>query len=504
MSKGFIKTSMWVTIIMVIGYAISFAKEAILANFFGISSDVDAYTIAITIPVTLFAMVSVSIQSIVIPLYSDSLYNQGKEKASADISNLLIVVSIVSVAFIFLCEVGANWIIYLFAPGFSAETHNIAVLLLRLTAPTMLFSALEKVYVGVLNVHHRYIGPSFTVYFLNISLIIAILILHSRLGIVAACIGQLMGGMLSLIFVILLSNKLLPFSIKLSFKDPFIIKAAKQSIPIIWSVSLGEVSAMINRMVASFMFVGSIAALGYASKINSVMLQFFTVAIATIIYPLYAESSAKKDIKQLNSRINFTISAYSMFLVPLMVGIICFKDELITVAFARGAFDKNAVDATKNLLGIYAIGLLFMAMRETITKVFYSLKDTATPAKNATMSICTNIALNLTLPLVMGVNGLAAATSICAIVFSSRLLYQLTKKHNEIKLNDYFRNIPKIIVSAIIMAVVVIAQKYFMPISNSLIQLIVGLIEGGFIYLLCCLLLQTPILRRIANNYVKE
>ena len=71
---------------MAIGYILSFVKEAIIANYFGISVNVDAYTIAITIPVTLFAMVSVSIQSIVIPLYSDSLINEGNNIANSNIT----------------------------------------------------------------------------------------------------------------------------------------------------------------------------------------------------------------------------------------------------------------------------------------------------------------------------------------------------------------------------------------------------------------------------------
>ena len=79
MSVGkYAKTSMWVTIILVIGYVLSFIKEAVIANYYGVSSSVDAYTIALTIPVTLFALISVAIQSVVIPLYSNLLYNSTK------------------------------------------------------------------------------------------------------------------------------------------------------------------------------------------------------------------------------------------------------------------------------------------------------------------------------------------------------------------------------------------------------------------------------------------
>lgn len=499
MKNNLVKSSAWVTIILVIGYIISFVKEAVIANFYGVSADVDAYTIAITIPVTLFALVSVSIQSIVIPLYSNSLYNEGKEVADKNISNLLSVVSIVALCFIIFCEVFAGIIIKLFAPGFSPETNELASTLLRITAPTILFSIIDKIFIGLLNVHKKFVWPALSVYVLNIGLIVTVVLLHAKLGISAACIGQVIGSCLQVLFMILIGKKVFHFYPVLSFKDVFIMKAAKQSVPIIWSISIAEINAMINRMVASFLFVGSISALGYASKVNSVMLQFFTQAIATIVYPLYAESSAKKDMVQLGNRVNLTLSIYTFFLIPLMVGVFCFRGELIDVAFSRGAFDQKASDLTKTLLGLYTIGMLFMAFRETVTKVFYSLNDTKTPAKNATLGICLNIILNLSLPFILGVNGLALATSITAMFISTRLLYQLVKKHKMINLGAFKGTLPGISISAFVMGCVILLQRMYLPINNSLLQLIIGAFEGVLIYGLICFLMKSPTMDMIFN-----
>lgn len=500
MGKSFVKASIGVTVIMVIGYILSFVKEAIIANYFGVSLDVDAYTIAITIPITLFAMVSVSIQSIVIPLYSDSLINEGKDIANRNISNFITVVSILACIFIVFCELFAGGIVYLFAPGFTVETHKLATLLLRITAPTILFVVLERVFVGMLNVQGNYTLPSLSVCFLNLCLIVCVVLLHAVWGITAACFGQICGTLMSLIYVIWLTKSFFDYQFTCSFKTPFITKALKQAIPIIWSVSLGEVSAMINRMVASFLFVGSISALGYAGKLNSVMLQFFTVAMATIIYPLYAESSAKKDMSQLNRRVNLTLSIYSFFLLPLMVGVFCFKKELVEFAFGRGAFDQNAIDVTKTLLGIYAIGMLFMALRETITKVFYSLQDTKTPAKNATMAICTTILFNLSLPVFWGVNGLALATALTSMFFSIRLIFQLCKLHMEIVLTQFFKNVPGIILSAFMMGGALSVQNYYYSIQDSFISLLIGAVEGIILYVFFNYLFKTPILRFLINS----
>ena len=74
------KSAIGVTIVMIIGYFLSFGKEALVAYYFGVSPEVDAYTIAIQVPVVLFSFVAVAIQSVIVPLYSDILYNQSREK----------------------------------------------------------------------------------------------------------------------------------------------------------------------------------------------------------------------------------------------------------------------------------------------------------------------------------------------------------------------------------------------------------------------------------------
>ena len=476
-------TSVFVTFILVVGYFISFVKESLIAKYFGVTSDVDAYTIAITVPVTLFSLVSVSVRSIIIPLYSDIYYNQGKEKASAYICNMLTCVGVGAILLICLFELAASPLVSLFAPGFSHDTHAVATTLLRITLPTIFFSILENIMLGVLNVHKKFVAPSLSVYVLNITLIAILIGLNKKYGIVAACIGQVLGGVLATTYLFVLARKVFKYHFSLKYKDEYIVRSFKQSVPIIWSVSIAEVNAIVNRIVASFLFVGSIAALGYASKINSVMMTFFTSAIATIVYPLYSESAAKKNYEQLSSRVNFTLSVYTFFLLPLMVGIFFFREELISVAFARGAFDKEAVSITSSLLGCYCIGILFMAFRETITKVFYSLQDTKTPAKNATIGVVMNIIMNLTLPFILGVQGLALGTSFTAMFISIRLLIQLTKKSEDINVKTYLRNVRGIVLSTSILSVVCFAIKMLLPFNNDIVVLLVGAVVGIITYI---------------------
>lgn len=493
MKKNLAYTSLLVTIVMVLGYFLSFVKEATVAKYYGVSSLVDAYTIALTIPVTLFALVSVAIQSVVIPIYSDILYKCNKDEANHYINGLISVVAVISIALIGLFELTASPLVTLFAPGFDSETHSLAVKLLRLCLPVILFSLVDKIFLGLLNVHKQFIWPSIAIYFQNIAIICAIIFLHEQFGIVAACIGQIIGEGIQFAFLLLLATKYYYYEFVFEIKNPNIIKSLKNSFPIMWSISVAEICAVINRAVASFLFAGSIAALGYASKLNGVLISFFTAAVSTIIYPLFAESSSKNNIEQLNKRFNFILSSYTFFLIPLMLWVLCYKSEIVEVVFARGAFDQDAISITQSLFGCYVVGIIFMAFRETITKVFYSLHDTKTPAVNATIGVVINIVLNLTLPFILGVEGLAIATSVTAAIISCRLILQLVKRNDGINLSYFKTNLIPVAMASGLMLISLLVLDKFTNDLLPLVKLTIGGIVGVLIFILAAAIFKTPI-----------
>lgn len=504
MSNKLLKASFGITLVMLVGNLLSFVKEAAIANYFGVSAEVDAYAIAIQIPVLLFSFISVAVQSVVIPIFSDIYYNKSEREATKYIDNLITFLFFGTVIMAVVGVLLASPIVYLFAPGFDAPTHEMSTNLLRITFPSIIFAIICQVLIAVLNVHKQFVANSFAIYFTNVTLIFCVIFLHSKFGIAAACIGQLLGDGLRCAYVVLLARRFYKYRLGFNFRHTDVIKTLKMSFPVLWSMSVAETNAIVNRMVGSFLFAGSISAISYSSKINSVLLQLFVSAIATIVYPLYAESSVKGDIAQLNRRVNSTISAYSLFVVPLAFGLIVFRKEVIEFAFGRGAFNQDAIELTQGLLGIYAVGMLFMAFRSTLNNVFYSMKDTKTPAVNASVGAILNIVLNLTLPYFLGVKGIALSSTITAIYITSSLMWKMVKKFNEIDMTLFFENIKRIIPAGVIMFVGVGVFHYFMNGQNSLLVFSIGGFIAVAIYLVSVLMLKVPVATQIMNMLISK
>ena len=137
-----------------------------------------------------------------------------------------------------------------------------------------------------------------------------------------------------------------------------------------------------------------------------------------------------------------------------------------------------------------------MSFRETLTKVYYSLQDMKTPAKNATIGILLNILLNLTLPFVMGVEGLALGTSITALFISLRLLYLLKQHRQEIKLDYFMKNVKRIALATLLMFSIVMCFSYFYQEENNYLRLIIGAGLGFISYIMLVWALRIPIFKQ--------
>lgn len=173
--KGIVKSALLLSIVSAFGLIFSFVKEAIIARYFGTSASTDAYTIAIQIPVILFAVVSTAIQTVIVPLYSKALYSHGKKEADEFASNFTTTVTIITVIAVIVCEIFTDKVVYLFAPGLHRDIHNLAVQLSRVVLPTMIMTELITINAGIMQVHGSYILPALSINVLNTVFVLVVI-----------------------------------------------------------------------------------------------------------------------------------------------------------------------------------------------------------------------------------------------------------------------------------------------------------------------------------------
>ena len=179
------------------------------------------------------------------------------------------------------------------------------------------------------------------------------------------------------------------------------------SLPVFVGVAISDLNTIIDRTMASSLVSGSISALNYSNKLKSLVTSVFISAIATVVFPLLAKESNSGNITSMKKVMAHGVNLVLVISIPATVGLVVLSTPIVQVAFERGEFDSVATLMTARALICYSLGLVGVALRTVVNKVYYSLQDTRTPMINGVISLMLNIVFNIIFVRLMAHAGLA-------------------------------------------------------------------------------------------------
>ena len=506
-SGALARSAMLLTVVNAFSIVFSFVMEAVFAAFYGTTAEADAYTVAVSLPVTLFAVINVSIQTVIIPLYSKLYFKESKKSADSFISDFLTVLCLFTALVVLIFEVFTDAVVYAFSPGLKQHTHDLAVELTRIIVPTIVFSQIINVNTGVLNSNKSFALPALTSNIQNVVFVVTVILLHSKFGIFAAIYGNFAGIFLSLLYSIAIRRKYYKYKFKFSLKDPSLISAGKMMGPVFLGIGAAEINKLIDRMIASFLSTGSIASLNYASKLTSAISTLLISGVSTVIYPQMARQAASDDKEGMSETLNLAISFFILILFPLIIGGYVLRNEIISIVFMRGAFDEKSVSSIAPLFVCYMVCLFFTALRQASSRLFYSLEDSKTPMYNSLIGIGINIVLNIILAKFLGALGLALATTISTAVIAFLILKRAKKRLDGLNYKKSFVLSVKSGISAVLMLLILSLIKiplikigfFSSGFKGTLIYTLLMVIIGAAVYLASLIIFKTNEMKLLLN-----
>src|SRR5690606_10487551 len=111
------KTTTILMVITLISKVFGFARETIIARYFGGGMEADAYFMAVSIPNLVFASIGASISTTFIPLYTQLMSADGKKVANTFANNILNIISIICCVLLVLSIIFSPNLVNLLAPG---------------------------------------------------------------------------------------------------------------------------------------------------------------------------------------------------------------------------------------------------------------------------------------------------------------------------------------------------------------------------------------------------
>lgn len=491
---------------------LGFVRETFIASGFGASFATDAYLIAYTIPYFLQAILGFALVSAVVPVLTKYLVDENYDEAWHVASTILNLTAVVLTVLTLLGIAGADFLVKITAPGFSADSAGLAAYLTRIMFPSVVFMGVGMVISGILNASYKFAIPAFAPGLSNIIIIASVVLFSSRYGITGLAVGTLVSFLGFLVLQIpALKTIKFKYSFVLDIKHPAVRHLMITILPIILGVAVNQINLALNRVFASWLAEGSISALNYAMKLMNLPQGIFVAAVVSAIYPTMAAFAIKGEKKSLTETMLKGLGMVSLITIPAAVGLMVLREPIIQLLFERNAFDHQDTIATSAALLFYSVGLFPGAANMVITRAYYAVDDVRTPVIAGVFSIVVNLILSVTLMRPMAHAGLALANSLATGANTLYLYYGLKKHLPHLKGRNLLVSLVKICLASGIMAVITWFAAVFMgakldlAVKRNLALMVMTTISiGGLSYLLGVIVLKVEDVKMMQEVLMKK
>lgn len=424
--QDLLKAAGLIAALTILSKILGFVREASLAAVFGATHATDAYLVAQTIPMLLFASVGAALGTTFIPVYAQVLRERGREGAFAMADTVINATALAALFFIAVGELLASPLTRLVAPGFQGPVYALTVSLTRVMFPMVLFQALSGLLASMLQTDGNFLVPAAVGLWFNILIITTIVGLGPRYGIEAVALGTVVAVAVQTLVQAPSLRKLgYRWRPRLDWRDPGLLRIAALSLPVLVGTSVGQLNAVVDRVLASGLAEGSVAALNYANKLMMLVPSILGTAITTVMYPALAKLIAEENWPRYSSAFAEAVGVINFLMLPVAAGIAVLRVPLVRLAFQRGAFDAGATEATAWALLFFSLLVASFSLRDLVSRAFYAFQDTVAPMVIGGAAVLLNVALNLALVGPLRHGGLALATSLAGLFNTVAMLWVL-------------------------------------------------------------------------------
>lgn len=506
-SNKYARSALTIIIFSLASKLLGFIREILIAAKFGSGMDTDAFFIASAGIGLITSFLTSVVSTTFIPVISEVEAKEGKNGKIKHTNNMINIILLVTFILLIITLITSPIIVKILAIGFEEEQFTVAVKLIRIGLPMILFSGVIGVLTGYLQSEERFNATAIMGLPMNISYIFFLLVFSSKFGIKGLMISVFV-GVIAQLFIQFPEVKASGFKYRYVFnlKDIYIRKVLDLSLSAFFGLVLIEINEIVDKTLASSLVSGSISALNYANKLNRLILGVFISAITTVIFPVLSKEANSNNIDGVKKTMGYGINLILLITIPATVGLTVLAKPIVEIAFQRGEFDSTATLMTSQALIFYSVGLVSIALQLLLTRVYYSLQDTKTPMINGAISVGFNIILNLILVKFMDHAGLALATSIAITISALMLFYGLKKKIGSLGTLSYIKCGLKVGLASAIMGIVAYATYHgiydILGVSKlyNLISLLVAVGLAVIVYGILCYLFWVEEVRDVVNK----
>jgi putative peptidoglycan lipid II flippase len=415
-------------------------RENLTATVFGASALTDAFFVAFRLPNLLRRMFAEgAFSQAFVPILASVKESRDAERIHELIDHVATVLFWALVGVSALGVIGAPALVWAMASGLreDAQTFSTAVAMTRWMFPYILLISMVALAAGVLNTWRRFAVPAFTPVLLNLSFIAAALLLapHIDPPIYALAAGVVLGGLAQLLIQVpaLLRIGMLPRlglgpgALRQALGDSQVRRILRQMGPAVLSVSVAQISLIINTHIASRLGAGSVSWVSFADRLMEFPTALLGVALGTVLLPSLARANAARDYDAYSDLLDWGLRLAALLALPCMVGLALMAQPLTALLFHYGRFDAQDLAMTAAAVTAYSVGLFGLIAVKILAPGFYGRQDVRTPLRIALLVLGITQLLNLVFVPIYAHAGLALSISVAASINAALLFAGLVR-----------------------------------------------------------------------------
>jgi putative peptidoglycan lipid II flippase len=410
------------------------ARDMMIAALFGANAVTDAFFVAFRIPNLLRRLFAEgAFSQAFVPVLSEYRTRQGEVETRRLVDRTATVLAVALLVATVAGVLAAPAIIYVSAPGFSAQPGKFAltVAMLRVTFPYILFISLVSFAGGILNTWSRFSIPALTPTLLNVSFIAGGLVFSPYFDppVMVLAWAVFVGGVLQLALQIpaLAKIGMLPRP-EFAFSDPGVRRILVLMAPAVFGVSISQLSLLINTIFASYLENGSVTWLYDADRLMEFPTGLLGVALGTILLPSLSKYHSQSAHDEYSKLLDWGLRLTFLLAAPAAVGLALLSVPLVTTLFHYGQFGEQDVWMTRRALIAYSIGLLGLILVKVLAPGFYARQNIATPVRIAIATLIATQLMNAVFIAPLKHAGLALAIGLGACL-NAGLLFRSLRSH---------------------------------------------------------------------------
>jgi putative peptidoglycan lipid II flippase len=502
-SRGLARSGVIFAVATALSRILGLVREIIAAALFGISGQINAFEIAFLIPNTVRSLVADSaLSSAFVPVFSDLLVKGERKRAWRVASSLfwLMLLGLGGLTALFILI--APWVMEIFGYG----PHHYGTLasgLARILFPLVLILGLSGIVVGILNSYDHFTVPALSPVLWNVIIMLGLALgvpstssHSSRLYIYAASI-----------LVATVAQFLLPLPwlrghddrlhMVIDIRDPAVKRTFVLMVPVTIGLGLININAVIDQLFATHFLNKNLAPAAIVRAFRLYMLPqgMFSVAVATVLFPLLSRHASREDWNAFRSTIATGLRLISFFLLPASAAAAVLATPIVRLLYQHEHFTAKDTPIVASCLAAFALGLTFNGTMLMLNRGFFSLQSPWIPSWVA----FGNLGLNAGLDAVFyrfGIWGIPLSTSLVNIAGTWALLLLFRRRMGGFELRETIRSFVAVAVASAALAAVAWGIWHLLDsglgrsLPAQIASLGLGLVAGCAVFFGACRLLD--------------